>query len=109
MIQDSYYNNSTISCFMSFVLLVMMKLYNSFVVAYQSVKNDKMMSAYMSEFVSYNVLDEDYVMEKYNGTKNNRLEDITDIEEDSDFKDVNEKENLEINGEEIIPMIEKEE
>ena len=48
MIKDSYYNNSTLSCFVSFVLLVMMKLYNSFVVAHQSVKNDKMMSAYMS-------------------------------------------------------------
>ena len=109
MMNDSYYNNSTLSCFISFSLLVMMKLYNSLSVGYQSIKNDKMMSAFMSEFVSYNVIDEDYVMEKYNGTKNNRLEDITDIEEDSDFKDVNEKENLEINGEEIIPMIEKEE
>ena len=109
MMNDSYYNNSTLSCFISFSLLVMMNLYNSLSVGYQSIKNDKMMSAFMSEFVSYNVIDEDYVMEKYNGTKNNRLEDITDIEEDSDFKDVNEKENLEINGEEIIPMIEKEE
>ena len=41
-----------------------MKLYNSFDVARQSVKNDKMMSAYMSEFVSFNVLDADYVEEK---------------------------------------------
>ncbi len=106
MIQDSYYNNSTISCFMSFVLLVMMKLYNSFVVAYQSVKNDKMMSAYMSEFVSYNVLDEDYVMEKYSGTKNNRLEDINDIEE-NEFHDVNETESS-VKEEEIIPIIEEE-
>ena len=103
MMRDSYYNNSTISCFMSFVLLVLMKLYNSFVVAHQSVKNDKMMSAYMSEFVSYNVIDEDYVQEKYNGTKNNRLEDI----DDEEFKDVNEDESKGVNEEEIIPMIEK--
>ena len=45
----------------------------------------------MSEFVSYNVLDQDYVNEKYNGLKNNRLEDISN-------KEV-------INEEEIIPII----
>ena len=59
-----YHSMSTISCFVSFVLLVMMKLYNSLSVGYQSVKNDKMMSAFMSEFVSYNVLDSDYLANK---------------------------------------------
>ena len=68
-----------------------MKLYNSLSISKESVKNDKMMSAYMSEFVSYNVLDQDYVNEKYNGLKNNRLEDISN-------KEV-------INEEEIIPII----
>ena len=63
------------------------------------------MSAYMCEFVSFNVLDNDYVKEKYNGTKNNRLEDITDIEEDEQIKDVNESEPS-IKEEEIIPIIE---
>lgn len=92
MINDNYHSNSTISCFMSFSLLVLMKIYNSWNVAYQSVKNDKMMSAYMCEFVSFNVLDTDYVLEKYNGKKNNRLEDITDEEKT-------------VNHEEIIPMI----
>ena len=60
ILYSDYHSSSTISCFMSFVLLVLMKLYNSFIVARQSIKNDKMMSAYMSEFVSYNVLDKDY-------------------------------------------------
>ena len=58
-----YHSMSTISCFISFVLLVQMKLYNSLSIAYQSVKSDKMMSAFMSEFVSYNVLDSDYIVE----------------------------------------------
>jgi len=44
----------------------MMKLYNSFIVARNSVKDDKMMSAYMSEFVSFNVLDADYIQSKNN-------------------------------------------
>jgi|TARA_B110000208_G_C11794644_1_gene439000 hypothetical protein len=61
ILMKDYHSGSTTSCFISFVLLVQMKLYNSLTVAYQSVKNDKMMSAYMSEFVSYNVLDADYV------------------------------------------------
>ena len=121
MMNDNYYNNSTISCFISFSLLVIMKLYNSLNVGYQSVKNDKMMSAYMSEFVSYNVIDTDYVMKKYNGNKNNRLEDITgledmtDLEENEDdkhFQDVNENslictETSVVKEEEIIPIVDE--
>ena len=64
ILYTDYHSSSTISCFLSFILLVMMKLYNSFVVARESVKNDKMMSAYMSEFVSYNVLDSDFIANK---------------------------------------------
>ena len=59
-----YHSMSTISCFVSFTLLVQMKLYNSLSVAYYSVKDDKMMSAFMSEFVSFNVLDKDYIRDK---------------------------------------------
>ena len=64
MIKDTYYSSSTLSCFISFSLLVLMKLYNSLIVALESVKNDKMMSAYMCEFVSFNVLDKDYIDSK---------------------------------------------
>jgi len=64
MIVDKYHSISTLSCFASFSLLVYMKLINSFIVAYESVHNDKMMSAYMSEFVSFNILDRDYVKNK---------------------------------------------
>ena len=64
IIKNDYHSSSTLSCFFSFSLLVLMKLYNSYTVAYQSVKNDKMMSAYMSEFVSFNVIDSDYIKPK---------------------------------------------
>lgn len=60
----NYHSMSTVSCFISFVMLVNIKLYSSLMVGYQSVKNDKMMSAFMNEFVSYNVLDEDYLNSK---------------------------------------------
>jgi len=63
ILYQDYHSASTLSCFVSFTLLVEMKLYNSLSVAYYSVKDDKMMSAFMSEFVSFNVLDKDYVSE----------------------------------------------
>ena len=66
VLYTGYHGSATVSCFVSFVLLVLMKLYNSFVVARESIKNDKMLSAYMSEFVSYNVLDADYLSSKKN-------------------------------------------
>ena len=68
ILKDKYHSSSTLSCFMSFTLLVIMKLYNSFFVSRNSVKNDKMMSAYMTEFVSYNVLDQDYLENKINNS-----------------------------------------
>ena len=79
LVKDGYHSSSTLSCFFSFSLLVLMKLYNSLEVAKQSVKNDKMMSAYMSEFVSFNVLDADYVANKL--LKDNVKEDKPSKEE----------------------------
>ena len=78
LLNKNYHSSSTLSCFASFSLLVMMKLYNSFSVAYNSVKSDKMMSAYMSEFVSFNVLDSDYLKNKElkNINKDLELEEI---------------------------------
>ena len=109
MLKSDYHSNSTISCFISFSLLVLMKLYNSLIVAYESVKNDKMMSAYMNEFVSYNVIDEDYVQETYEGKKNNRLEDIPFVDEEGEEKDdKKEQKDDEIKEEEIIPLINQE-
>ena len=66
ILYQDYHSASTLSCFVSFTLLVQMKLYNSLSVAYYSVKDDKMMSAFMSEFVSFNVLDKDYISENKN-------------------------------------------
>ena len=66
ILYQDYHSASTLSCFISFTLLVTMKLYNSLSVAYYSVKDDKMMSAFMSEFVSFNVLDKDYISENNN-------------------------------------------
>ena len=60
ILNERYYSSSTTSCFVSFSLLVLMKLYNSFYVAKLSVKEDKILSAYLNEPVSFNILDKDY-------------------------------------------------
>ena len=100
LVKDGYHSSSTLSCFASFSLLVLMKLYNSLEVARQSVKNDKMMSAYMSEFVSFNVLDKDYVE-----AKQKELESGVSVEEV--FVDVNDNEEEEEEEEEELVVPEK--
>ena len=64
LVNDNYYNSSTVNSFLTFVLLISLKLYNAVVISYNSVKHDKMMSAFLSEFTSYNVLDDDYLKSK---------------------------------------------
>ena len=66
ILYQDYHSASTLSCFVSFTLLVQMKLYNSLSIAYYSVKDDRMLSAFLTEFVSYNVLDKDYISENNN-------------------------------------------
>ena len=75
LIKDGYHSSSTLSCFASFSLLVLMKLYSSLEVARQSVKDDKMTSAFMKEFVSYNVLDADYIEAKEKEEEKQNLKD----------------------------------
>tara|TARA_Y100000389_G_scaffold111638_1_gene108710 strand:+ start:770 stop:1408 length:639 start_codon:yes stop_codon:yes gene_type:complete len=57
ILRTNYHSSATISSFFSFTLLVLMKLYNSYIVAKESIQNDKMLSSFLSEFVSYNNLD----------------------------------------------------
>ncbi len=60
ILRTNYHSSATISSFFSFTLLVLMKLYNSYIVAKESIQNDKMLSSFLSEFVSYNNLDPNY-------------------------------------------------
>jgi len=102
LVKDGYHGSSTLSCFVSFSLLVLMKLYNSLEVARNSVTNDKMTSAYMSEFVSFNVLDADYIEQQLEKKNNEEIQleevpitilperDETHIDTDSDNETFNE-------------------
>ena len=65
-----YFNNAgttTITAYMSFVILILMKLYNAIFVSTDSKKNNMALSAYMSELQSYNVIDKDHVKRNGNG------------------------------------------
>lgn len=66
LLSDNYHSSSTISCFLSFTLLVLMKLYNSLCIARSSLQNDTMCSAYLTEFASYNVLDATFLEDRSN-------------------------------------------
>ena len=83
------FNNSagstTLTSYLGFVLLIIMKLYNSVYISTDSKKNDRAFSAYMTEFQSFNVIDVDH------RTPENGIE-ITEInieEKDEDDMDDN--------------------
>jgi hypothetical protein len=64
-----YFNHSgtnTITAYMSFVILILMKLYNALFISNDSKKNNMALSAYMSELQSYNVIDKDHIIIKDN-------------------------------------------
>ena len=110
LLKKNYHSVSTLSCFVSFSLLVMMKLYNSITVGYYSVKHDKMMSAYMSEFVSFNVLDEDYVKSKellLDKPEEKKDDKSMDVSKDESM-DVSKDESEEVDIEDILPTVEDE-
>ena len=51
---------STVTSYISFVLLVLFKLNNAIAISKDSKNNNMALSAYMTELQSFNVLDEDY-------------------------------------------------
>lgn len=64
-----YFNHSgtnTVTAYMSFVILILMKLYNALFISNDSKKNNMALSAYMSELQSYNVIDKDHIIIKDN-------------------------------------------
>ena len=45
--------------YFSYILLILMKLYNCYYISSHSIQNEKALSAYMTEFSSFNVIDAD--------------------------------------------------
>ena len=50
--------------YFSYIVLILMKLYNCYYISSDSIKNDKALSSYMTEFSSFNVIDVDMLSDK---------------------------------------------
>lgn len=86
-VYQSYAGTNSITTFLSFFMLVFMKLYSSWTVGALSIKNERANSAYMKEPKTYNTIDEDYRIQDSpieNIVSNTNMEektvDIEDIE-----------------------------
>ena len=59
IIYTNYVGIQAVTSYMSYVALILLKIYNSLFVSYTSLHNDKALSGYITEFSSFNVFDED--------------------------------------------------
>lgn len=59
-IYNNYAGIPSITSYMSYVVLILMKIYNSLYISYVSMKGNKALSGYIMEFTSYNKIDIDY-------------------------------------------------
>ena len=57
ILKNNHYGSTTLNTYISFLMLIMMKLYNAVSVSYRSKRDTKALSAYMIEFSSFNTLD----------------------------------------------------
>jgi len=62
-VYQSYSGTNSITTFLSFFMLVFMKLYSSWTVGSLSIKDERANSAYMKEPKTYNTIDADYRIE----------------------------------------------
>ena len=62
-VYQSYTGTNSITTFLSFFMLVFMKLYSSWTVGALSIKDERANSAYMKEPKTYNTIDTDYRIE----------------------------------------------
>ena len=69
-IYNNYAGIPSITSYMSYVVLILLKIYNSLCISYDSMTNNKALSAYIIEFTSYNKIDVDHV-HKYKENNNN--------------------------------------
>lgn len=64
IIYDNYVGIQAVTSYTSYVALILLKIYNSLFISYDSLHNDKALSGYITEFSSFNVFDEDIVNDK---------------------------------------------
>jgi len=80
LIYDNYAGIPSVTSYMSYVVLILLKIYNSLFISYDSMKNNKALSAYIIEFTSYNKIDVDHA-HKYEIEDNHSEEDTSTNDE----------------------------
>jgi len=68
-IYNNYAGIPSVTSYMSYVVLILLKIYNSLFISYDSMKNNKALSAYIMDFTSYNKIDVDHE-HKYRNNNN---------------------------------------
>ena len=59
IIYTNYVGIQAVTSYISYVVLILLKIYNSLFISYTSLKKEKALSGYITEFSSFNVFDED--------------------------------------------------
>jgi len=85
LIYDNYAGIPSVTSYMSYVVLILLKIYNSLFISYDSMKNNKALSAYIIEFTSYNKIDVDHV-DKYSSDIGNK--EVAPVHIDVDFPEL---------------------
>jgi hypothetical protein len=87
IIYDNYVGIQAVTSYTSYVALILLKIYNSLFISYDSLQNDKALSGYITEFSSFNVFDEDIVEKDIvnDKVKENDVDDETRSLEDVDL------------------------
>ncbi len=87
VVYQSYASTNSITSFISFFLLVSMKLYSSYNVGSLSLRDERANSAYMKEPKTYNTIDEDHRLEtlidREDVESNNITIELTETKSDS--------------------------
>ena len=63
IIYTNYVGIQAVTSYTSYVALILLKIYNSIFISYESLHNDKALSGYITEFSSFNVFDKDILDE----------------------------------------------
>lgn len=71
-IYDHYAGVSTLTSYISYTSLILLKLYNSTYISYKSFKKNRALSSYIIEFSSFNVYDKDF-LEQSNDEEKNKI------------------------------------
>ena len=61
IISNNNYGSATLNAYISFLMLIMIKLYNAISVSYRSKRDTNALSAYLIEFSSFNTLDQRHI------------------------------------------------